>query len=106
MATHDDQWLERALRAGEPHLDDDGFTQRVLAALPPAPTRHAARLDWVVPAAAVLGSAVVASQFPLAPFLNLAEVALQQVQLFWFGGAVMLACMAGALLAEPVRRAL
>ena len=34
MTRHDDQWLERALRAGEPHLDDDGFTPRVLAALP------------------------------------------------------------------------
>ncbi len=70
MTTHDDQWLERALRAAEPHLADDGFTQRVLAALPPAPAPRATRLDWVVPAAVALGSAVVASQFPLAPFLE------------------------------------
>ena len=106
MTRHDDQWLERALRAAEPHLADDGFTQRVLAALPPAPVPRVARLDWVVPVAAVPGSAVVASQFPLEPFLDLAEVALQQVQLSWLGGAVVLACMAGVLLAEPLRRAL
>ena len=104
MTRHDDQWLERALRAAEPHLADDGFTQRVLAALPPAPAPRATRLDWVVPAA--VGSAVVASQFPLAPFLDLAEVALRQVQLSWLGAAVMIACMAGALLAEPLRRVL
>ncbi|MBK6280374.1 MAG: hypothetical protein IPF57_20710 [Gammaproteobacteria bacterium] len=106
MTRHDDQWLERALRAAEPHLADDGFTQRVLAALPPAPAPRATRLDWVVPAAVALGSAVVASQFPLAPFLDLAEVALRQVQLSWLGAAVMIACMAGALLAEPLRRVL
>ena len=44
MTRHDDQWLERALRAAEPHLADDGFTQRVLAALPPAPAPRATRL--------------------------------------------------------------
>ena len=58
------------------------------------------------PAAVALGSAVVASQFPLAPFLDLAEVALRQVQLSWLGAAVMIACMAVALLAEPLRRVL
>jgi hypothetical protein len=100
---NDDQWLERALRASERHLDDDGFTQRVMAALPPAPARRAARTDWIVVAGAAVGSAIVASQFPLAPFLR---VALEASQVTWLGGAVMLACMAGALLAEPIRRAL
>ena len=46
--THDDDWLVRALRAHEPRLDDDGFTQRVMAALPPVPAPRRARADWIV----------------------------------------------------------
>jgi hypothetical protein len=102
----DDKWLERALRAHEPRLDDDGFTLRVMGALPPARARRGARTDWIVVGRAAVGSAAAASQFPLAPFLKVADLVLQNAHIVWIGGAVMLACMAGALLSEPLRRAL
>ena len=99
-----EDWLEQRLRSAEPHLDDDGFTLRVMAALPARRAAPAsARPDWILIGATAAGSAVVAAQFPLAPFLNLI---LQSAQMTWIGGIVMLGCMAGALLAEPLRRAL
>jgi hypothetical protein len=96
-----DDWLDRALREAESPLDDDGFTLRVMSALPAPRSARSSGHDWIVIAGAAVGSTVVASQFPLAPFLN---VVLQAAQITWIGGAVMLACMAGALLAEPIRR--
>lgn len=103
---NDDQWLERALRAHEPRLADDGFTLRVMAALPPARAQRASRADWIVVGGAVAGSAVVASRFPLAPFLDLADAVLRNPHISWVGGALMLACMAGALLSGSLRRVL
>jgi hypothetical protein len=55
MTTRDDDWLEQALRAqGAEHrsayIDDDGFTRRVLAALPAPATLPA----WRKPALIVL----------------------------------------------------
>lgn len=55
MTTPDDDWLDQALRArGAEHrsayIDDDGFTGRVLAALPPPVTLPA----WRKPALVVL----------------------------------------------------
>jgi len=96
-----DDWLDRALREAESPLDDDGFTLRVMAALPPPRMVRTAGHDWIVIAGAAVGSTVVAAQFPLRPFL---DVILHAAQITWIGGAVMLACMAGALLAEPIRR--
>ena len=81
--THDDDWLVRALRAHEPRLDDDGFTQRVMAALPPVPAPRRARADWIVLLGAAAGSAVTVTQFPLvsllAPWLELAPALLHDV---------------------------
>lgn len=104
MTAHDDDWLARALRAHEPRIEDRGFTQRVMAALPPAPApRVVKEKDWIVLTGAATGSAIAASQFPLEPFLR---VLVEAAQITWIGAALMLACMAGVLLAEPVRRAL
>lgn len=108
--THDDDWLVRALRAHEPRLDDDGFTQRVMAALPPVRAAGRPRADWIVLLGAAAGSAVAATQFPLAsllaPWLELAPALLHDAQLVLAGGVVMLAGTALALLAGPLRRAL
>lgn len=99
-----EDWLEQALSAPEAPLPDDGFTLRVMQALPPAPApRLGGRSDWILLGGTALGSAVFASQFPLLPFLR---VLVESAQVTWLGGALMLACMAGALLAEPLRRAL
>lgn len=99
---HPEDWLERALAGAEAPLPDDGFTLRVMRALPARPrTRLGERADWIVIGGTALGSAVVAAQFPLGPVLNLF---VQSAQVTWLGGALMLACMAGALLTEQLRR--
>jgi hypothetical protein len=99
---HPDDWLERALAGAEAPLPDDGFTLRVMRALPAPRRSHLGeRADWIVIGGTALGSAVVAAQFPLGPVLN---VFVQSAQITWLGGVLMLACMAGALLAEQLRR--
>ena len=65
--THDDDWLVRALRAHQPRLDDDGFTQRVMAALPPVRAPRRARADWIVllGAMSLVAGLIVTSYLPL-----------------------------------------
>jgi len=100
-----DDWLEQALaRHGETPVADAGFTLRVMHALPArADERFGSRSDWIVIGATAGAAAVVAAQFPLAPFIRLA---VESAQIPWIGGILMLGCMAGALLADPIRRAL
>lgn len=99
-----DDWLARAVAGAEPPIADDGFTLRVMQALPPAPRpRLFRRSDWIPLGAVAAGSAVVAAQFPLGPFLNLL---IQSANVTWIGGAAMLACMAAVLLYEPLRNSL
>jgi len=96
-----DDWLEKALRQSEMHLDDDGFSDAVMRELPRVPQASAWRTDWIVIAGAGVGAAVFAMEFPFAPFV---ELLLSAAQVPVIGAAVLLACMAGALLAEPLRR--
>ena len=70
--------------------------------LPPRERREQ-RHDWILYGAAAASSAVVAVQFPVLPFLRVVQEA---AQFTWLGAGVMLVCMAGALLAEPLRRML
>lgn len=98
-----EDWLERALRGAETPVSDAGFTLRVMRALPPASPVTERRSDWILIAGAAAGSAVAASQFPLAPFLNLV---LESLQITWVAGAMALAISAGVLLADAWRRAL
>lgn len=35
-----DQWLRRELTRNQPHIDDEGFTDRVMAQLPPRPPKR------------------------------------------------------------------
>ena len=46
---------------------------------------------------------MVAAQFPVLPFLRVVQ---ELAQFTWLGALVMLGCMGGALLAEPLRRML
>ncbi len=65
----EDAWLERLLRedaARQPHLEDAGFSARVLAALP-APRKSPT--PWLMPAAAVLGSAAATFLTPAGGYL-------------------------------------
>ena len=55
----DDDWIEHVLRAdaaAAPHVDDEGFTARVLARLPLRAGWSPAR--WIVPAMGFLGCAI------------------------------------------------
>lgn len=99
-----EDWLEQALAREDTRLPDEGFTLRVMAALPPRPEAHTGlRSDWILLAGTAAGSAVAASFFPVGPVLR---VLLEAAQIPWIGGGVMLGVMALALLAEPIRRAL
>ena len=65
----DDAWLEVLLREDarrQPHIDDDGFAGRVMAALP-APRKPAPR--WLVPAAGMVGSAAAVGLTPAGDYL-------------------------------------
>jgi len=56
----DDPQLEAWLRASAslPPLPDDGFTQRVLTALPSPASKHSAQRTWVCVGGALVGIAV------------------------------------------------
>ncbi|MDP3295516.1 MAG: hypothetical protein Q8M37_12390 [Nevskia sp.] len=60
----DDTWIESLLQedaARQPHIADDGFVVRVLMNMP-APRKPAPR--WIVPMAAMVGSAVAVGLTP------------------------------------------
>ena len=60
----DDAWIEALLQedaARQPHIADDGFVVRVLMNMP-APRKPAPR--WIVPMAAMVGSAVAVGLTP------------------------------------------
>lgn len=97
----DKDWLSAALAASEPHLDDDGFTDTVMARLPRHDESPARSHDWIIVAAAAVGSAVVAVQFPFAPFLDLIT---SSAQIPLVGGAVMLVATGIALGSDRLRQ--
>ncbi|MCO1333340.1 hypothetical protein MO867_03205 [Microbulbifer sp. OS29] len=95
-----DAWLGEQLQFNEPHLDNDGFCDRVMAALPAAPNRtkrRASRYQYIAVAAAL---GVVAWQFPFAEILT--EVAKQSISLYSLVGvglASSLVVMTGGIFA-------
>ncbi|MFV8783735.1 hypothetical protein ACNKU7_15050 [Microbulbifer sp. SA54] len=96
-----DTWLSQQLQFNEPHLDDDGFCERVMVELPPVPAkravRRASRFQYAAVAAA---SAIVCWQFPLEEFL--AQAAQQSISLYSLIGLGVLGslvAMAGGIVA-------
>jgi len=87
-----DTWLSQQLQFNEPHLDDEGFCERVMADLPPVPAkrseRRATRYQY---AAVVAASAIVCWQFPLEDVL--AAMAAQSISLYSLVGLGMLSSM-------------
>jgi len=87
-----DTWLSQQLQFNEPHLDDDGFCERVMADLPPAPAkrseRRATRYQY---AAVVAASAIVCWQFPLDEVL--AQAAQQSISLYSLVGVAVLSSL-------------
>lgn len=87
-----DSWLSQQLQFSEPHLDDDGFCERVMADLPPAPAKRSERrANRYQYAAVVAASAIVCWQFPLGEVLTLA--AEQSINLYSLVGLGILGSM-------------
>ncbi|HEY7884601.1 MAG TPA: hypothetical protein VIC08_06585 [Cellvibrionaceae bacterium] len=65
-----DNWLQQALADSDDYLDDNGFTEQVMAALPAEPTvseRKVTVLSWVV---GIATAAVAAVPLPWAELLT------------------------------------
>jgi hypothetical protein len=56
-AKFEDDSLDRQLREATPYIEDDGFTARVLAQLPPARQTHASLRPIILVGLTALGSA-------------------------------------------------
>jgi len=54
--TNHDEGIEPALRATEPEIADAGFSERLLARLPPKKARRAVPRRWTLAGAAAVGS--------------------------------------------------
>lgn len=77
-----DAWLEALLQAdaaAQPHIADDGFAQRVMKALP-APRQPAPR--WIVPLAALVGSAIALGLTPAGAWFSHNLTQLLEVRSF------------------------
>ena len=96
-----DTWLSQQLQFSEPHLDDDGFCERVMADLPVVPAkrdeRRATRYQY---AAVVAASAIVCWQFPLQDVLAAAtEQSISLYSLVGLGILGSLVAMTGGIVA-------
>ena len=56
---HDEGWLDDTLRRGEPYIEDEGFTDRVMGRLP-APKRRTSKRPFIL-----LGATASAALFAL-----------------------------------------
>lgn len=96
-----DTWLAQQLQFNEPHLDNDGFCERVMAELPQVPARRAQRrASRFQYAAVIVASAIVCWQFPFESVL--AQLAQQSVSLYSLLGVGVLgslAAMTGGIVA-------
>lgn len=96
-----DTWLSQQLQFNEPHLDDDGFCERVMADLPAVPAkrteRRATRYQY---AAVIAASAIVCWQFPLNEVLSqMVQQSISLYSLVGIGVLSSLAAMTGGILA-------
>ena len=63
-----DNWLETALTEHDDYLDDNGFTERVMAALPPEPVLSERKVRLWTWGGGVAAAALAALPFPWAEF--------------------------------------
>ncbi|AWF80876.1 hypothetical protein BTJ40_08695 [Microbulbifer sp. A4B17] len=87
-----DAWLSEQLQFNEPHLDNDGFCDRVMASLPAQSKRSKRRSSYsqCIAVAAALG--IIAWQFPFSEVV--AEVASQSISLYNLVGVGLLSSLA------------
>ncbi|MFD1216459.1 hypothetical protein [Microbulbifer celer] len=96
-----DTWLSQQLQFNEPHLDNDGFCEQVMAALPAVPARRAQRRASRFQYGAVIAaSAIVCWQFPLESVLaQLAQQSISLYSLLGVGALASLVAMTGGIVA-------
>nr|WP_010130904.1 hypothetical protein [Microbulbifer agarilyticus] len=96
-----DTWLSQQLQFNEPHVDDAGFCDRVLAELPPVPAKRAERRATRYQYAAVVAaSAIVCWQFPLQDLLaSISEHSISLYSLVGVGILGAFAAMTGGIVA-------
>jgi hypothetical protein len=98
-----DTWLSQQLRVSEPHVDNDGFCERVMSSLPVPRKRSERRASRFQYAAVVAASAIVVWQFPFDQVI--AQAIQQSISLYSLVGLgilTSLVTMTGGILA--VRR--
>jgi len=98
---NDTDWLSGALAAREPHIDDDGFTDAVLARLPEASAEPVRSYDGIIIGSAALASAVVALNFPFSPFLDLIT---SSASVPMVGATLMLGLMTVSLVSDRLKQ--
>lgn len=87
MSHKEQDWLDNAfIDYKEDYISDDGFTDMLMASLPPEAAKPVAltnqseastRYDWLVIGSATAASVVAASLFPLSPFVDLLTASAQ-----------------------------
>lgn len=97
-----EDWLEKRLRGQEAHIDDDGFSNAVMAALPARPRRALlSREDWIMGVALMIAFGCVAVNFPL---VQLVDLFARSVSLLWLGSMAGVALALVSLTENPLRR--
>lgn len=95
-----DRWLGQQLQFNEPHLDNDGFCERVMASLPVSSKRSERRATRFQYGAVVVSSAIVAWQFPFDQvFMEAVQQSISLYSLVGVGVLASLAAMTGGIVA-------
>ena len=76
MSEHDsfDQWLKDSMQANTPYLDDDGFSQNVLAQLPARPRLSQTQQTLIITLSCLLGCLLAALMIPTEWIETLASI--------------------------------
>lgn len=88
-------WLENMLRQERPYIDDAGFSQRVVAALPAPQASHEWLHGAIILAAAVFSCLLALFILPAGQFLSHVFVAASLVQLTPLGLAIVASGIVG-----------
>jgi hypothetical protein len=87
-----EDWLDRQLREATPYIDDDGFTSRVLAKLPPPRPQQTSLRAVILIAITMLGSAIaysIGGRFVSDAVMRLAGLPMLWLFLFAFASGVL-----------------
>jgi hypothetical protein len=100
--TTQEDWLDRQLREAAPYIDDDRFTARVLAVLPPPRAGHQSLRTIILVGLTALGSALAYTLSDGGRFVAVEMARLSMLPALWlyalaFGSGLLV--MTGGLIA-------